>query len=172
MKRAMTRAVVMLAATTSLACAAAPAHAADSNSLMATVPGKGEVTINGSRLVTDKVVYFYFANNGRTSFSVFTDAGAIGFSGDVDARPEPHLYSLTVDSIVRTRTGKDTDRTPATGKCDLRYGDSQMMVTSIDCTVTAEGGPSSLHFTGNGQPATVTPLPDTPPPSAPAQPSL
>jgi hypothetical protein len=140
-----------------------PVHAATpSDSLMAVVPGAGEVTVNGTRLRAGKVVYFYFANTGRTSFSVSTDAGAIGFSGEVDARPKAHLYVLTLDSMVRTREGKDSVRTTATGHCDLHYAERQTEVTAIDCTSDGEGGTFALAFLGNTLPAVVTALPDSP----------
>jgi hypothetical protein len=144
-----------------LAIGASVALAGDSR--MAVITGEGEATINGARLSAREVYYFYFAGNGRTSFSVKTDAGAIGFSGDVDARPEPHLYTLTVDSIVRTKTGKPADRQAADGTCELRYGDRQSDVKSITCTATVEGGGKALlKFDGDGLPAKVNAIPDAP----------
>ena len=65
------------------------AAAAAGGSLMAVMSGAGEVTVNGARLAARELYYFYFAENGRTSFSVHTDAGAIGFSGEVDVFPAP-----------------------------------------------------------------------------------
>jgi hypothetical protein len=144
------------------ACLAAGAALA-AGSLMAVISGDGEATINGARLSAREVYYFYFAENGRTSFSVKTDAGAIGFSGNVDARPAPHLYTLTVDSIVRTKAGKPADRQAAEGTCELRYGASQTAVTTIDCNATVDGGGKALlHFESDGLPAKVTPIPDAP----------
>ena len=158
LQAARAAAVALSAALLGLA-AAGPTLAAP-GSLMAVVPGSGELTINGAKLAVDKVIYFHWDNNGRTSFSVFTDAGAIGFSGNVDARPQPHLYSLTVDSIVRTKTDKDSVRTAAVGLCDLHYGAAQTAVTAIDCKADGDSGPVILHFTGDGEPARVTPLAD------------
>ena len=132
-------------------------------SLMAVIGGSGEVTVNGARLAATQVYYFYFSNNGRTSFSVHTDAGAIGFSGQMDARPEPHLYVLTVDSLVRTKTGKPADRQDAEGTCELRYGDKQTDVKSVTCNATVDGGGKALlKFEGDGLPAKVSPIPDAP----------
>ncbi len=139
----------------------APAGSGGAGSVMAVVPGSGEITISGARLIVDKVVYFHFNNNGRTSFSVFTDVGAIGFSGDRDGRPQDHVYALTVDSVVRTKQGKEGVRTDATGDCRLAYGDTQNDVTAIDCKADTDAGPALLHFKGNGEPAKVTPLRDT-----------
>lgn len=138
--------------------------AAASGSRMAVMTGSGEATISGARLTVDKVYYFYFANNGRTSFSVQTEVGAIGFSGEVDAQPEPHLYTLTVDSIVRTKAGKDADRQDAEGKCELRYGDRQTDVKSITCnaTLAATGAKVLLRFDGDGAPARLNAIPDGP----------
>ncbi|MDB5431678.1 MAG: hypothetical protein JWP35_2794 [Caulobacter sp.] len=140
------------------------AQDAGAGSVMAVVPGSGEITISGARLIVDRVIYFHFNNNGRTSFSVFTDIGAIGFSGDQDARPQAHLYTLTADSVVRTKQGKEGVRTPATGECRLAYGDTQNDVDAIDCKADTDTGPVLLHFKGNGEPAKVTPLRDSGPP--------
>lgn len=151
------------------ALVASAGAAAAAGSLMAVMDGSGEVTVNGARLTVDKVYYFYFANNGRTSFSVHTEVGAIGFSGEVDARPEAHLYVLTVDSLVRTKAGKPADRQDADGTCELRYGDKQTDVRSITCNVTLTDGGSKalLAFEGDGLPAKVSAIPDGP--EAPAQ---
>jgi hypothetical protein len=148
-----------LAAAAAAALSATAAAAGDSR--MAVITGQGEATINGARLSAREVYYFYFAENGRTSFSVKTDVGAIGFSGDIDARPAPHLYTLTVDSIVRTKPGKPADRQTATGTCELHYGATQTAVTSVDCKADVEGGGKALlHFDSDGQPAKVNAIPD------------
>jgi hypothetical protein len=158
-----TRRRLKLALGAGLGAALVGGAALAAGSLMAVMSGDGEATINGARLSAREVYYFYFAENGRTSFSVKTDAGAIGFSGDVDARPEPHLYTLTVDSIVRTKAGKPADRQPAEGTCELRYGATQTAVKSIDCKATVEGGGKALlHFESDGAPAKVSSIPDAP----------
>lgn len=112
------------------------------------IHGQGTLTVRGTDTAVSKIFYLHTATTARTSFSVFTATGGIGFSGGEDIQPTLAHYTLLVDSIL---TGNPPERMPAKGACDMLFAASKkVIVRSLICRATTAFGVMRLSFTADG----------------------
>jgi hypothetical protein len=87
-------------------------------------------------------------------------AGCNRVSGGSDLQPTLGTYILNVDSILNSRPGEESQRTPATGRCEMHGSDDGRYVTSLSCAADTEFGPMALTLEGDGKPVTVRQYPE------------
>jgi hypothetical protein len=92
------------------------------------------------------VMYMDAPRTGRVSFGVMLDEGTWNFSGARAERPDAMHYHLLVDGV--SGPNEDSDRSPATGVCDVEMSIDATTVRSLICTADTAGGGLSLTASG------------------------
>lgn len=119
------------------------------------ITGECDLTIAGDRQACESVAYTFVESTGRVAFHVPTELGAIAFSGKSDLQPRLTRYMLTVDSILAGRGDGSSQRSPASGRCEMEGSADGRLVRSLRCEAATEFGRMILELTGDGKPVGV-----------------
>ncbi len=119
------------------------------------ISGECELTIAGDQQTCESVAYTFVESTGRAAFHVPTELGAIAFSGKSDVQPRLTRYILTVDSILAGRGDGSSQRSPASGRCEMEGSADGRLVRSLHCEAATEFGRMILELTGDGKPVGV-----------------